>query len=139
MIEQDPNNPRSHGTLADVYSLQQNYPEAIAEYHKAKQLGAGTLVLGRLGYVYAISGKRDEARQALAELKQAAREQFVSPYAIANVYCGLGEKDRAFAWLEKAYEVQDETLGFMRFDFPMDPLRSDPRYAAMMKRLGLEP
>ena len=139
MIEQDPNNPHSHGTLAEVYALQQNYPEAIAEKLKAKQLGAPPAALGSLGYLYAMSGKRDEARQVLAELSQAAKEQFVSPYAIAMVYVGLGEKDQAFAWLEKAYEVQDESLGFMRFDFWMDPLRSDPRYASLMKRLGLEP
>jgi tetratricopeptide (TPR) repeat protein len=119
--------------------MQRNYPEAIAEYNKAKQLGAAPWALGCLGYVYAMSGKRDEARAALAELSHTAKEQFVSPFVIALVYVGLGEKDQAFAWLEKAFQDRDELLGFMRFYFTMDPLRSDARYAALMQRLGLEP
>ena len=139
MIELDSNNPNSHAFLALAYAMQRNYPEAIAEFNKGKQLGAPPWALGMLGYVYAMSGKRDEARQVLAELSQAAKQQFVSPHAIASVYVGLGEKDQAFAWLEKAYEDRDELLGFMRFFFWMDPLRSDLRYAALMQRLGLEP
>ena len=139
MIELDSNNPTSHRALAVAYGLRQQYPEAITELLKAKQVGAPPPALGFLGFFYAMSGKLDEARTLLEELSQAAKEQFVSPYAIAKIYCGLGEKDRAFAWLEKAYEVQDEHLGFMRFDYTMDPLRSDPRYAALMKRLGIEP
>jgi len=133
-IELDPNSPYSHATLAGAYALQRSYPEAIAELNKAKQLGEPAEILGSLGYVYAMSGKRDEARQALAELSRTAKERFVSPYAIATIYVGLGEKDQAFAWLEKAYEGWDESLGWMRFDFTMDPLRSDPRYAAFPQR-----
>src|SRR5262249_30321373 len=129
----------SHATLARGYALQRNLPEAIAELNKAKRLGEPAEILGSLGYVYARSGKRDEARQALAELSRTAKERFVPPYDIAVIYVGLGEKDQAFAWLEKAYEDRDVSLGWMRFDFMMDPLRSDPRYAALVERHGLAP
>ena len=138
-IEMDPNSPYSHATLAGACALQRNYPEAIAELNKARQLGEPAETLGSLGYVYAMSSKRDEARQALTELKRTAKERFISPYAIATIYVGLGEKDQAFAWLDKAYEDRDVSLGWIRFDFMMDPLRSDPRYAALIERHGLAP
>ena len=93
MIELDSNNPNSHACLALVYAMQRSYPEAIAEFNKAKQLGAPPWALGMLGYVYAMSGKRDEARQVLAELSKTAKEQFIAPCAIAWVYVGLSEKD----------------------------------------------
>src|SRR5262249_8108685 len=76
-IEFDPNSPYSHATLAAGYALQRNYPEAITELNKARRLGEPAETLGPLGYVYAMSGKRDEARQALAELIQTAKERFV--------------------------------------------------------------
>jgi len=138
VMEIDPSNPSSYGNLALGNLRQRKYPEAIAEFNKAKQLGGPPWVQSMLGYTYAVTGKKEEARQILVELNTLAKQQFVAPFVFANVYVGLGEKDQAIAWLEKAYEEGDELLGASRFFFWMEPLHSDPRYLSLMKRLGLE-
>ena len=139
MIELDPNNPIAHGTLARVYAGQQNHRNALAELNKAKELGARPTGLAFSGYIYAAAGKRDEARQAIAELEQLARKQYVPLYAIAAAYVAQGEKDEAFQWLEKAYEIGDEMLPLLKNDPAMEPLRSDPCYADLLRRMGFAP
>jgi tetratricopeptide (TPR) repeat protein len=136
-IEIDKNSAYSHANLAVALLKNRRYPEAIAEFNKAKELGGPPWVLSLLGYTYAVTGKKEEARQILVELNNLAKQQFVAPFVFANVYVGLGEKDQAIAWLEKAYEEGDELLGTSRFFFWMEPLHSDPRYRALMQRLGL--
>jgi serine/threonine-protein kinase len=138
LVELDSNNPYAHATLAQAYLKQRKFPEAIAEFDKAKQLGGPPWALSLLGYTYAVTGKKEEARQILVELNNLAKQQFVAPFVFANVYVGLGEKDQALAWLEKAYEAGDELLGASRFFFWMESLHSDPRYRALMQRLGLD-
>jgi serine/threonine protein kinase/TolB-like protein len=137
-IEIDPNNPYSHANFALANIKQRKYLEAIAEFNKARQLGGPPWVLSLIGYTYAVIGKKEEARKILVELRNMSKQQFIAPFVFANVYIGLGEKDQAIAWLEKAYEEGDELLGASRFFFWMEPLHSDPRYRALMQRLGLE-
>ena len=138
VIELDSNNPYALGWLAIINLMQHNYPEAIAEFKKGKQLGGPPWETSLLGYAYAVSGKPDEARQILVELNKLAKEQFVAPVAFANVYVGLGEKEQALDWLEKAYEQGDELLGGTRFFFWMEPLHSERRFLSIMHRLGLD-
>ena len=94
-------------------------------------------ILRALGCLYAVSGKRAEAQQVLDELYEESKQNYVSPYFIAMIYFALGDKDQGFSWLEKADEDRSKTLIWLKVDPELDLLRSDPRFAALLKRLNL--
>jgi tetratricopeptide (TPR) repeat protein len=80
------------------------YEEAVLEFQKARALGEVSLALCSLAYAYAVAGKKAEARKVLSDYRQQSRYGYVSPYYIARIYAGLGEKDNAFEWLDRAYK-----------------------------------
>jgi tetratricopeptide (TPR) repeat protein len=112
-------------------------PEAFAEIAQARQLDGNPWTLADLGHAYAVSGKRAETEKVLAELMKQAQERYVSKYFIARIYAALGEKDKAFEWMERAYSDRDESETWLKVDPMMDDLHSDPRYASLLARLGL--
>jgi DNA-binding winged helix-turn-helix (wHTH) protein/TolB-like protein len=136
-LELDPNDPLSREILAMVYGAKGNHAEAIAELEKVKQQLPTSMVGGGLGMEYALAGRRADALRTLAELKRMATEQYVSPFDVALVYTGLGDRDQAFAWLEKAREDQSEWMGWINSDARLDSLHSDPRFAELRRRVGL--
>ena len=136
-LELDPNDPLSRDILAMVYGAKGNHAEAISELEKVRQQLPTSIVVGGLGLEYALAGRRADALRTVAELKQMAKVQYVSPFDVALVYTGLGDKDQAFASLEKAREDQAEWMGWINSDARLDPLRSDPRFAELMRRVGL--
>ena len=139
-LEMDQNSGYAHWALGNVYLHKGMHEQAIAEYQKSIPLsGDSPDEPASLAYVYAISGKMQEARQILGDLQQRAKRSYVAPTMIASVYAALGEKDRAFAWLDKAYEERDFILIFLKVDPTFDRLRSDPRFASLMRRVGLPP
>jgi predicted negative regulator of RcsB-dependent stress response len=89
--------------------------------------------------MYARTGKRDDALKIVAEMKEREKKQIISPQAVANIYAALGDKDQAFEWLEKAYTARSPTLRSLKIGTAWDPLRSDPRFADLLKRVGLPP
>jgi tetratricopeptide (TPR) repeat protein len=137
-LEMDRNHGGAHGVLGLAYGRQGRYREAITEMLKEKDLG-GVDNRGSLGHLYAISGRRDEAERMLAQLQEEARHKAISPYSIARIYAGLGKKDQAFVWLEKAFAERDGN--FTNPGFKVDPelggLSSDMRFASLLHRLGL--
>ena len=84
-----------------------------------------------------MSGNRGEALKVIAQNHEWSAQRYVSPHSIALVYAGLGENDLAFEWLEKAIAVRSEHVGWLKVDPRVDRLRSDPRFSAMVQRLGL--
>ena len=92
---------------------------------------------GSLGNTYARAGRITEARATIPKLEEHLRKDGIGTYEIALVYAGLGEKDEAFQWLEKAYAVRDKGLTYLKIDPPLDPLRSDPRFQDLLRRVGL--
>ena len=91
-----------------------------------------------LAYLQAVSGKPDEARKALGRLKESSRRQYVSPYFIAAIYSGLGDKDQCFEWLEKAYSDHDPNMvTSLRGDPRFDSVRGDSRFEDLLRRMGL--
>jgi len=90
-----------------------------------------------LGYALAKSGKQAEARAVLAELLKSSSERYVSPYNLALIYSGLGERDEAPSWLERAYEHRDQKIVFLKVEPKWDNLRADPRFNSLLKRMNL--
>lgn len=116
----------------------QRYEEAIAELDRAKLLSAGhSSVLGPLGYAYAVSGRKNEARKILRELTMRAKQRHVPAIDLAVIYLGLGEKDRTFALLNRACEERSGLVTLLKVEPPFDPLRSDPRFPGLLRRVGL--
>ena len=84
---------------------------------------------------YALSGRKTEARKILEELKQQAKHTYISPGTMADLYALLGDQDQAFALLEKAYQERDNMVVLLKVDPYFDPLRSDPRFASLLRRV----
>jgi len=139
-LEMDPKFPLATDQLPTVYGQKGMYDQAIAEYQKGTMLRGDaewSSPMAGLGYVYALSGKKKEAQAVLDELKQRSRQEYVPADSIALVYTALGEKDQAFAWLEKAYEERAFKMAWLKVEPQWDSLRSDPRFTDLLRRLGL--
>jgi hypothetical protein len=95
------------------------------------------VLLADLAHAYAVFGNQQEASRLLAELTELSKRKDVSPWEFAIVYTGMEDKDRAFQWLDKAYDERSKDLPWIKADPRMDPLRSDARYKELLLRLGL--
>jgi tetratricopeptide (TPR) repeat protein len=116
------------------------FAESIAELEKAASQAARRVhTLGHLGNAYARAGRVRDARECLQELKARAERDTVGAFEVALVYTGLGEKDQAFEWLRKAYDGRDKGLVSSKVDPPLDPLRSDPRFQDLLRRMKFPP
>jgi tetratricopeptide (TPR) repeat protein len=137
-VELDPNFWFAQSFLGHAYARVGQFAPALAALEKARAL-AGPIAepLAVTAIVQALAGKTPEARKTLDELLDRSRQTYVSPYQIAVVYAALGERDRAFTWLEKAYEARSWYLGALLVDPAVDVLRSDPRFAALVRKVGL--
>jgi DNA-binding winged helix-turn-helix (wHTH) protein/TolB-like protein len=124
--------------LGLAYEQKGMYQEAIAEFQKGVELSKSPLMIALLGHAYAASGKAGQARQVLAQL-QRPDQGYVSPYTMAAIYAGLGDKDQAFRLLEKAYEERDIWLVNLKVDPVLAPLRTDRRFQDLLERIGLAP
>jgi len=136
--EIDPNFAAAHWYLGMVYEQKAMFGEALAEFQTWQGLSGGDpAALGALGHAYAVSGKRDQARKALTELKDLSRSRYVAPFDVAVLYIGLGEKDQALEWLEKAFADHSAWMAWLNVDPRFDTLRGDPRYRDLLRRMGL--
>jgi serine/threonine protein kinase/TolB-like protein/Flp pilus assembly protein TadD len=136
-LEIDPNFVIAHYVLADAYAQTRRFPEAIAEAQKAVSLsGAAPLLVADLACVYAAAGNRAAAKRLLRDV---SRRAYVPKYHVALAYIALGEHEQAFAWLEKAVEDRSPQLVYLRVDPRVDPLRSDPRFQDLLRRMNFPP
>jgi serine/threonine-protein kinase len=133
-LELDPHFDDVRGSLARAYAQTGRYAEALREIDALPR----DLSLGLRGYVLAISGQRDAARRVLTEYMDQAGRGHISPSSVALIHVGLGDKDAAFAWLDKAYAEREPELGQLSGGPLWDSLRSDPRFARLLQRLHLE-
>jgi TolB-like protein len=117
-----------------IYAEKGMYGKAVGEFQK---LGDQPHALGHMGNVYARMERVGEARATIFKLEEHVKKNGIGRYEIALVYAGLGEKDEAFTWLEKSYDARDKGLTYLKIDPCMDPLRSDPRFARLVRRVGL--
>ena len=139
-IEMDKSFVVSYWRLAMIYAQKEMYNEALVMTQNMKKLLGDNdpLFLTTLGYVYSLSGKRDEAKKVLKELSELSKQRYISPLRIALIYMGLGQKDQTFKWLEKAYEERDFWMTLIKTAPPFERLRSDPRFKKLLKKMNLE-
>jgi len=138
-LEMDPNFWVLHQYLGGAYLQKGKYEEAIAEFQEAITLsGSPQESMGNLGYSYAVSGRKAEAMKVVSELRELSKGKYISPYHIALIYVGFGQKNQAFEWLNKAIEEPDLFLVHLKVDPRFDSLRSDPRFTALLKKMGLD-
>jgi TolB-like protein/DNA-binding winged helix-turn-helix (wHTH) protein len=122
--------------LALCYEQKQTYSEALSEFQQVAAAFNGQEGIG-IARLYASLGKAEDARRVLSVHEQPPPDGVQDWFYIAGVYAQLGDKDRAFLWLERAYENHDFFLTFVKVDPQMDPLRSDPRFKDILTRIGL--
>jgi TolB-like protein/Flp pilus assembly protein TadD len=139
-LEIDPNFLLAYQILGIAYTHQGDYAEAGAALRKALEFDREEPQnLGPLGYLLAVSGRVEDARQVLAQLKALRDHRYVAPYLIAYVHAGLGETADALLWLRQSLENRDSWLIFLKVDPFWECLRSDERFAALVRDVGLPP
>jgi serine/threonine protein kinase/tetratricopeptide (TPR) repeat protein len=135
-LELDPNFILAHLYLGQAYLQKSMYKEGIAEFEKLLAISPGNPGgLSNLGYAYAVAGRRQEAQKVLDKLNELSKQKYVPAASRVIIYAGLGEKDKAFEWLEKGYE--DRSIFSIKVDPTLDSLRSDPRFADLLRRMNL--
>jgi TolB-like protein/DNA-binding winged helix-turn-helix (wHTH) protein/Tfp pilus assembly protein PilF len=138
VITIDPNHYEANWILGLTYLANGQIDQAIATSDKAVAVsGRAPAALGVLGLAYGVAGRKREANQILIELLQLQKQRYVTPVALSYVYIGLGNKDQAFTWLEKGYQERSNHIAFLKVNPTVDSLRSDPRFADLLRRTGL--
>ena len=137
-LELDENFYYAHAYLGRTYMMMGEYDKAADAYRQAQPNGADPRVLALTSINFAKRGDRDQALKKVEEMKRLSGEKYVSPYFFALAYTALGDKDEAFEWLEKAFEVREGRMTLMKADPLLAPLHSDPRFTDLLKRVGLE-
>jgi TolB-like protein/lipoprotein NlpI len=139
-IELDPNYPHLRIYLGWALLRKNKYEEAVAELEKEAEISKSwdPFVEASIGSFHAFVGKREKAEAALRNLLERSKKRYVPPGFIATLYFLLGKNDQGFEWLEKAYEVRDFWLVTLKTNMVFDSVHSDPRYIAMLKKIGLD-
>ena len=132
-------NSQNSATIVGLsYAQKSMYPKAISNLERAiDQSRRQTLNLGYLAQVYGLAGRKNETRKIVAELKEKSLHQYIFPSTFANAYLGLGQKEKALTWLERAYDEKDPWLFYLKIWPPLDSLRSEPRFQALLLRVNL--
>jgi len=139
-LEMNPKFPLAHLWLGRAYQEKGMYSEALAEFKQVDAaLQSWPVAIAAIGHVAGEAGQHDEARQALDKLFSLSKQKHVTPYAVALVYAGLGEREQAFEWLNKAYDERSHWLVWLKLDPRWENLRPDPRFAKLVRRIGLAP
>ena len=135
-----PEFPQSQRELGLAYEQKGLYQDAFNQLQRTYDMreNYGKMMLrADIGHLYAVWGKRAEALEVLTELIKKSGQAYVSAYDIAVIYSGLGDRDQAFSWLDKAVEQHSFWLTWLKLDPRLDPLRSDPRFSHLLQRVRM--
>jgi serine/threonine-protein kinase len=140
ILEKEPNRRgMAHLNIGEIYARQGRYEEALAEMLEVRVRIRYPRELARIGYVYAVAGKRDEAIKILEEMKGLTGKRYNLGTHIAAIYAALGNKDKALAWLKKACDEHEQGVVDLKVDPRLDTLRADPRFVDLLRRVKLAP
>ena len=138
LLEMSPDYYLARFWLAFPYALKGMHDEAVATIEEAMAVsGRGApLMWTAKGLIYSIAGRKDEAKKTLNKMLEQSKKSYIAPWMIAVVYGGLGERDKAFEWIEKSFKERDHWLVYLKVSPIVDNLRSDPRFPKILKRMG---
>jgi tetratricopeptide (TPR) repeat protein len=135
-IDLDPNYWFDYNFLGRAYEAKGRLPEAIETFQHGLKLEGNTELWAGLGHAYAVSGNKAEAYKVLGKLKEISTQRYVAPYNVAVIYSGLGDKDAAFEWLNRAYNDRSYLLAvYLKTDSRLDELRSDIRFQQLQRKM----
>ncbi len=135
-LELDPDHFMLHFILGRAYMRLGDYAKAIAQLKSAK-VGDVPLMDAALGLAYAVSGRKDQTQKMAETFKTAAKKRYIPPTYFGMLYAGLGDKDKALEWLEKAFQERADGLTWLNVEPMLDDVRSDPRFQDLIQRIGL--
>ena len=139
LLELDPNAPWPYFVMGVAYGEERMFDDSIAAHRRAVELSDGSAMnLGWLGLSLALAGKTDEARTLLNRLHEMATQAYVPPTSIAWIHLGLGDIDAAFEWLDRAIEARDQLMMPIKSYAFFDPIRADPRFPALLRKMHLD-
>jgi DNA-binding winged helix-turn-helix (wHTH) protein/TolB-like protein/Tfp pilus assembly protein PilF len=137
-LELDPNFSMAHAQLGVAYWGKGMYKEALGPLQRAVEIeGEGSVRMIQLAMGYGFAGQKDKAQEFFKRLRKRAKTEYVDPTWIAGLYAAIGDKDRALDWIEKAYDERSPIATTLLVDTRFDTLRSEPRYQAVLSRMGL--
>jgi serine/threonine-protein kinase len=136
VLERNPNYPIACTFLAEAYEQKGDFVSAIATIEKVLQAATDPLTLSTAGYVYAKSGDSHKALEILNEFEKRSNQEYVPAFAFAQIYAGLGDNEQALVWLDKACSERALWIPFLKADLKFEPLRSDPRFQELLKKVG---
>ena len=138
LADLEPNFALLYLSFATAYVFKGMYDEAITYGKKMLESGPPVVAaIGNMGWFYALAGKKDKAKEFLAELEERSKKGYVSSFWTAAIYLSLGELDRSFKWFEKGIEERDGNMLYFTIPPVFDPIRSDPRYMNLLRKMGL--
>jgi serine/threonine protein kinase/Tfp pilus assembly protein PilF len=136
-LEMEPAFTLARRRLGQTYLAKGKFKQAVAEIEKAAAASPDTETLAALGQAYAVSGNRAEATRLLDQLAALSSHKYIPSFFLARIYVGLGEKDLALEYFEKAYDERYGMLAYLKLEPAFDSLQSDPRFQALMERVGI--
>jgi tetratricopeptide (TPR) repeat protein len=138
-ISLDPQFARAHTRLGMAYAAKKDYSAAVREFEQSEELsGSDPYLEGLAGYAQAQSGNTARARKIMTDLTdRAKRHQFVPAFSLALVCIGLGDRNGALDWLDRAYQDRSTYMVYAKADPLLDPVRADARFGELMRRMGL--
>ena len=137
-LELDPNFVLASAWVAQAYEQKGMYADALAELERAQEIENWYWLTAEVGCVNALTGKRDEAERIIAELSARSAHEYIDEAEIAYICVALGDYDQAFSWLEKGYQSRAGGLPWIIMEPKFDPIRSDPRFDELVRRMGLK-
>ncbi|HEY0320575.1 MAG TPA: winged helix-turn-helix domain-containing protein [Pyrinomonadaceae bacterium] len=138
VFDLDPNFYIVYGAWSLAYAFKGMYKEAIATIQKAVAIENDIDALGTLEYIYSMAGDRGETGQQLERLKSLSKNRHIWPFHLAVIYAGLGDKEQAFNFLERALKERNQNVLLLKVDPRLDSLRSDPRFVDILHRIGFD-
>jgi serine/threonine protein kinase len=140
LLEISPDYYTARFWLAFPYAFKGMHDEAVASIDEAMAVsrGGAPLMWTVKGFIYSITGKKEEAKKTLDQMLEQSKRSYVAPWMIAGIYIGLGDRDKAFEWIEKAFKERDHWLIYLKVNPIFDNLRSDPRFSKILKRMGFD-
>ena len=137
-LELNPQLDLSYQQLGHAYLQKRMYVDAISALRQAATL-SGIRDSAQLAYAYAVAGQKAEARRVVRLLLDPSQHRYIPPIHIAMAYAGLGEVDESFRWLERGYEERASFVSGLKVETAFESLQADPRWSALLARMGLSP